>query len=71
MTDQVKMWVPVAIYAPEFVDTELDIPDQMQDIMLAHKIANSGRPNKYGCRIPLHTHINLALFDCFLLDYED
>ena len=90
MNEHLNEWIQVTIYAPEFADTGLDIPDQavneeffqyfqnnvaqeaqMQDILLAHRITDSGRPNKYGCRIPLHSKINLALFDCFLLDYED
>ena len=41
------------------------------DILLAHKITDSGVPNKIGCRIPLVTGWNTALLDMLLLDYED
>ena len=43
----------------------------MYDIMLAHKVIESGWPNRFGCRIPLHTKWNLQLFDALLMDYED
>ena len=87
---EAKSFVPVAIYAPGFVNTELDIPDTtadpayfgffeahinnnafIDDIMLAHRIIESGVPNKLGLRIPLNTAWNTPLFDCFLQDYED
>ena len=41
------------------------------DILLAHKIADSGMPNRYGCRIPLATGWNLQAMDMFLTDYQD
>lgn len=82
--------IPVSDYAPEFVDTDLDIPqicvdaDYFQyfmnyntqqnliyDVMLAHKVLQSGNPNRYGSRIPIVTNWNTKLLDMFLLDYED
>ena len=87
---QLDEWLPVSIYAPEMVDTYLNLPRevipeegfkfllneiqenmQIQDIMLAHKIIESGVPNYFGCRIPLHTNWNLNIFKDMLLDYQD
>ena len=42
-----------------------------EDIMLSHKIINSGVPNRFGCRIPLHTNWNLELMKTLIIDYED
>ena len=41
------------------------------DIMLSHKIIDSGVPNRYGCRIPLHTNWNLKLMKSLIVDYND
>ena len=83
-------WIPVAKYAPEFVDTELDIPqysidpeyfqffisncqqnNMVYDVLLVHKVIESGKPNRYRCKIPVDTRINVELFQQWLLDYED
>ena len=50
---------------------EIGVQSHIYDIMLAHKVTQSGVPNRYGCRIPLVTKWNLQLFDAFLLDYKD
>ena len=58
-------WEPVAKYAPEFADTDLDILQEvvdqdyfqffqncmesnavLQDVLLAHKVIESGLPNR-------------------------
>ena len=43
----------------------------MQDILLAHKITDSGQPNRHGCRIPLNTKWNLNIMSWMLEDYPD
>ena len=85
-----KQWTPIELFAPEFSDTELDIPGTMvnedyfefyvtqmqientvQDLLLAHRVAVTGVPNKEGCRIPLVTNWNLDNFQSLLEGYED
>ena len=87
---KVHEWVPVAEYAPEFLDTDLDIPDvvveqeffqhfvqqermnaNLHDIMLAYKVIESGKPNRYSCRIPLDSIWKLDTFTTMLFEYED
>ena len=89
-TEPMHEWIPVSRYAPEFIDMELDIPDQMvdqrfftqfvtlktadnfaQDILLAHKVIESGLPNRFGCRIPVASVWNIPLFRELLQDYDD
>ena len=43
----------------------------LHDVLLAHKITDSGLPNKLGCRIAINTAWNTELLDMLLLDYED
>ena len=43
----------------------------MQDVMLAHKIIESGTENRYGCRIPLRTNWRIEEFDALLHEYHD
>ena len=43
----------------------------IEDLLLAHKIINSGLPNRYGCRIPVKTKWNINLFSSLLTDYHD
>ena len=43
----------------------------MHDIMLAHKIIESGVPNKFQCRIPVATKWNLQLMHIMLHEYYD
>ena len=53
---------------------QLSIDNQhnfLEDILLAHKIINSGVPNRFGCRIPLRTRLNIPLFTKMLENYED
>ena len=82
-------WIPISRYAPEFVDTELDIlfqvvnpeyfglilnnwqdSNKFNNIMLAHKIIESGKPNFCRCHIPLVTHWKLENMEKLLGDYE-
>ena len=39
--------------------------------MLAHKVIDSGVPNRFGCRIPVNSNWNLPLFQSLLKDYYD
>ena len=83
-------WSLLNKYAPEFLDTYLDIPSEpidqkyfslfqtevqamqhINDIMLAHKVILSGMPNRYGCRIPVHSNWNLPLMESLLHNYDD
>ena len=43
----------------------------IQDLILAHKVIDSGIPNRYGCRIPVRSCWNHDLLDCLLKDYDD
>ena len=89
-TPQLDEIIPLSQYAPEFCDTLLDFPDEVQepdyfshvvgniqqfsnfqDIMLAHKVIDSGVPNRFGCRIPVNSNWNLPLFQSLLKDYYD
>ena len=83
-------WTPIAKYAPEFLDTELDVPGNMvdenffkffvssmeqnamvQDVMLANHITASGKPNRFGCRIPVASAWKLDILEEWLKDYHD
>ena len=44
---------------------------QIHDILLAHKVIESGVPNRFGARIPLITNWNLYNFAQLLRGYED
>ena len=41
------------------------------DLLLAHKVLDSGVPNRWGCRIPVRSNWNLDEFQRLLGDYED
>ena len=41
------------------------------DIMLAHKVLASGKPNRFGCQIPVKSLWNLQLFQQLLENYHD
>ena len=90
LTIHMDEWVPVAKYAPEFLNTEYDIPDTqvdssyftqyeqhmtgtafIEDLLLAHKVLKSGKPNRYGCQIPVTSGWNLDRMYTLLQDYED
>lgn len=43
----------------------------VHDLRLAHKIIDSGMPNRLGCWIPVHSNWNLPLFDALLQQYHD
>ena len=43
----------------------------IEDILLAHKVIQSGIPNRYGCRIRVRSNWSLEFLDQWLLDYED
>ena len=43
----------------------------IEDILLAHRITDSGVPNRYGCRIQLKSHWNLDILEELLDGYED
>ena len=49
----------------------IDNNRHLADILLAHKITDSGRPNRLGCRVPLHTDWDLKIMKQWLIDYED
>ena len=38
---------------------------------MAHKVIASGKPNRWGCKIPIHSNWNLPLFQSLLHDYDD
>ena len=40
-------------------------------IFIAHKVIQSGVPNRFGCRFPIHTNWNLPLMQSLLSDYDD
>ena len=50
---------------------EYEINSNIADVLLAHKIIESGKPNRFGCRIALCTNWNLTLLDMLLADYDD
>ena len=41
------------------------------DLLIMHKVTDSGLPNRFGCRIPINTNWNLDLMDTLLSDYEN
>ena len=43
----------------------------VNDLLLTHRVIQSGVHNRYGCRIPLDTCWNLPLFSSLLNDYHD
>ena len=43
----------------------------IHDILLAHKVTDSGVPNRFGCRIQVQSTWNLDLLDSLLIDYHD
>ena len=43
----------------------------VQYILLAHKVIELGKPNRFGCRIPLTTNWNIAFLDVWLKDYPN
>ena len=43
----------------------------IQDIMIAHKVIDSGIPNRYGCRIPIQSNWRIENFRYKLGEYED
>ena len=49
----------------------LQIHDQVQDLLLAHKVIQSGIPNRFGCRIPVRSGFNINLLTEWLKDYHD
>ena len=51
--------------------TQQEIDGQIEDLLLAHKVINSKQPNKFGCRIPVKTHVNLYKFKELLQGYHD
>ena len=64
-------WVPPI---HEFTNKILNIQASekyFEDILLAHKVTDSGLPNIYGCRIPVKSNWNLELFSSLLVDYHD
>ena len=88
--ESLQLTWPVAKYAPEFLNTEYDIPDTqvdssyftqyeqhmtgtafIEDLLLAHKVLKSGKPNRYGCWIPVTSGWNLDRMYTLLQDYED
>ena len=42
-----------------------------EHLWLAHLVMLSGKPNRFGCRIPLNTNWNLQLLESLLQDYPD
>ena len=82
LQDNYQQFISVDSYAPEFVHTILDIPNQIThqelfelnikqfysqsmiyDIMLSHKIIESGVPNRWGCRIPVRSNWQVDKFE--------
>ena len=51
--------------------TFIETNDYCQDILLSHRIIDSGLPNRYGCRVPLHSNWNLTLMKQLLHEYHD
>ena len=43
----------------------------MYDILLAHKVLQSGVPNRFGCIIPVSSYWNIELLRSLLVDYHD
>ena len=42
-----------------------------QDLLIAHKVIQSGKHNRFGYRIPVNSSWNLRLFKDLLQEYED
>ena len=43
----------------------------IQDLLLAHKVIQSGIPNRFGCRIPVKSTWNIPLMESLLSQYHD
>ena len=41
------------------------------EIILANTVIASGKPNRYGCRIPIKPRWNLETMEMWLRDYND
>ena len=51
--------------------TEVNDRGFMEDILIAHRIIQSGVPSRYGLRIPLKTKWNVELMEILLAEYQD
>ena len=51
--------------------TEQNLDNQVQDLIIAHRVIKTGVPNRWGLRIPLSTNWNIELLDSLLKDYHD
>ena len=82
LQDNFQQFISVDSYAPKFVHTIMDIPNQIAhqelselntkqfylqsmiyDIMLSHKIIESGVPNWWGCRILVRSNWQVDKFE--------
>ena len=43
----------------------------LEDLLLAHKVLDSGVPNRWGCRIPVRSNWRLEEFSALLNEYHD
>ena len=55
----------------DYMVSEVQLQSNIQDLILAHKVIDSGVPNRFGCRILLCTQWNTQVFEQFLLDYQE
>ena len=56
----------------EIFSSLVQLNQTWSDIMLAHKVIDSGLPNRWGCRIPMHSNWRLEKFSELLgTDYDN
>ena len=51
--------------------TQNYIDNLVEDLKLAHKVINSGKLNRFGCKIPVRSNLNLDSFEQLLQGYHD
>ena len=51
--------------------SRVNLDNQLEKVIIAHKVITSGVPNRYGVRYPLKTNWNIPLLASLLVDYHD
>ena len=53
------------------VINRLQIESNLEDLMIAHEVRLSNRPNRFHCKIPVTSNWKIDVLDALLTDYED
>ena len=72
--DDTALDIPDTMVETSYFNTfvsEMKLINNFNDVLLAHKVINSGLANRWGCRIPVKSNWKIDNFSQLLNGYED